>query len=358
MDYKSYSQYSEPETWLSSAYPTIYAIWRRAISSKTTTTLNMELTCAICKVKSSSGQHYGVKMCEADKQFLKRSFHQRLLYPPCINAGSEAVCPPRPRGWCQICRLQTCLANPVNITMIRVGEKVKKSKKETRELSTDTTTNMSLFQNQQFPTSIHYSRPDVKDWVSTLYNASPTATYQYLHYPIPYDVPSTYQHHSSFSTSDIEAEKLLVESVDDFPLDLRTNKEQVDGDNDVDEWFHQEVAFTELHTQQSLSDHLFDVSTSYMFDSNSLTLLKQENLSGRESSILASSRFIANSTARTSASPEMESSHGVNKLSVNSTILGHALAQVQSSISMSSSLVNLSSVSDILTEADNIVGEQ
>jgi len=346
MDYKSYTQYSEPETWLSNAYPTIYALWRRAISSNTTTTLNMELTCAICKVKSSSGQHYGVKMCEADKQFLKRSFHQRLLYPPCINAGSEAVCPPRPRGWCQICRLQTCLANPVNITMIRVGEKVKKSKKETktRELTTHTTTNMSLFQNQQFPTSYHYSRPEVKDWFSTLYSASPTATYQYLHYPIPYDMSSTIQPHSRFSASDIEAEKLLVES-DDCPLDLRMNKEQVDDDNEVDEWFHHEVAFTELHTQQSSSDHGFD-SNSFNF------------LSGRESSILASSRSIANSTARTTPSPEMESSYGVNKLSVNSTILGHALAQVQSSISMSSSLANLSSVSDILTEADNIVGEQ
>jgi len=227
-----------------------------------------------------------------------------------------------------------------------------KSKKETkiREPTTDTTINMSLFQNQQFPTSIYYSRPEVKDWVSNIFNTSPTATYQYLHYPIPYDMSSTYQPHSSFSTSDIEAEKLLVESVDDCPLDLRTNKEQVDGDNDVDEWFHQEIAFTELHTQQSLSDH--------SFDSNSFTFLKQEDLSGRESSIVASSRSIANSTTRTTPSPEMESSYGVNKLSVNSTILGHALAQVQSSISMSSSLVNLSSVSDILTEADNIVREQ
>jgi len=227
-----------------------------------------------------------------------------------------------------------------------------KSKKETkiREPTTDTTINMSLFQNQQFPTSIYYSRPEVKDWVSNIFNTSPTATYQYLHYPIPYDMSSTYQPHSSFSTSDIEAEKLLVESVDDCPLDLRTNKEQVDGDNDVDEWFHQEIAFTELHTQQSLSDH--------SFDSNSFTFLKQEDLSGRESSIVASSRSIANSTTRTTPSPEMESSYGVNKLSVNSTILGHALAQVQSSISMSSSLANLSSVSDILTEADNIVREQ
>ena len=357
MEYKGYTQYSEPETWLSVTYPNIYSIWRQAISSNTTTFLNMELTCAICKVKSSSGQHYGVKMCEADKQFLKRSFHQRLQYPPCINAGSGMVCPPRPRGWCQMCRLQTCLANPVNIAMIRVGEKVKKSKKESkpREPTTYTTTNKSLFQNQQFQAPIYYSSP-VKELVSTLYT-SPTATYQYLHYPIvPDDMYSTDQPHSSFSTFDIEAEKLLVESADDCPLDLRTNKVQVDDDDNVDEWFRQEVAFTELQTQQSRSDN-FDVSTFSSFDSNSFTFSKREDLSRTESSILASSRSIANCSAPTTPSPEMESSYGVNKLSVNSTILGHALAQVQSSISMSSSLANLSSVSDILTEADNKVKE-
>jgi len=356
MENKGYTQYSEPETWLSVTYPTIYSIWRQAISSNTTTPLNMELTCAICKVKSSSGQHYGVKMCEADKQFLKRSFHQRLQYPPCINEGSGMVCPPRPRGWCQMCRLQTCLANPVNIAMIRVGEKVKKSKKETktREPTTYTTTNISLFQNQQFQASTYYSSPDVKEWVSNLYT-SPTATY--LHYPLPYDISSTDQPHSSFSTFDIEAEKLLVESADDCPLDLRTNKVQVDDDDDVDKWFRQELAFTELQTLQLRSDN-FDVSTFSSFDSNSFTFSKRKDLSSRtESLVLASSISIANCSAPRTPSPEMESSCGVNKLSVNSTILGHALAQVQSSISMSSSLANLSSVSDILTEADNKVKE-
>ena len=255
-----------------------------------------------------------------------------------------------------MCRLQTCLANPVNIAMIRVGEKVKKSKKESkpREPTTYTTTNKSLFQNQQFQAPIYYSSP-VKEWVSTLYT-SPTATYQYLHYPIPYDSSSTDQPHSSFSTFDIEAEKLLVESADDCPLDLRTNKVQVDDDDDVDEWFRQEVAFTELQTQQSRSDN-FDVSTFSSFDSNSFTFSKREDLSRTESLVLASSISIANCSAPTTPSPEMESSYGVNKLSVNSTILGHALAQVQSSISMSSSLANLSSVSDILTEADNKVKE-
>jgi len=353
MNYKGYTQYSEPETWLSVAYPTIYSIWRQVISSNTTTTLNMQLTCAICKVKSSSGQHYGVKMCEADKQFLKRSFHQRLQYPPCINEGSGTVCPPRPRGWCQICRLQTCLANPVNITMIRVGEKVKKSKKETktREAAAYPTTNVSLDLNQQFQASKYYSSPDVKEWVSTLYT-SPKATYKYLHYPIPYDMSSTDQPNSSFPTFDIEAEKLLVESGDDCPLDLTMNKVQVNVDDDVDEWFHQEVAFIELQTQQ-LGSYNFDISTLSSFESKSFSFSKREDLSGTESSILASSRSIANCGVRTTPFPAAESSYGVNKLSVNSTILGHALAQVQSSISMSSSLVNLSSVSDVLTEADD-----
>ena len=344
MEHRGYTQYSEPETWLSVTYPTIYSIWRQAIisTSNTSSTLNMELTCAICKVKPSSGQHYGVKMCEADKQFLKRSFHQQLQYPPCSNAGSGVVCPPRPRGWCQICRLQTCLTNPVNITMIRVGDKVKKSKKETKTRDPIAyTTNMSLLQNQA---SYNYSSPDgLIGGVGTLYN-TPTATYQYLQYPTP---SSSQQPYISSSTIEIEAEKLLVEPFDDSPLDLRINK--VHGVDD-DEWFLQEVAFAELHSQQPRSDH-FDVSTFPMFDSsNSFSFWNRQDISVTELSQSALSRSITNCSTRTSPSPVLESSYGVNKLSVNSTILGHALSQIQASISMSSSLANLSSVSDILTE--------
>ena len=345
MECRGYTQYSEPESWLSVTYPTIYAIWRQVISSNTnSTTLNMELTCAICKVKPSSGQHYGVKMCEADKQFLKRSFHQQLQYPPCSNAGSGLVCPPRPRGWCQICRLQTCLTNPVNITMIRVGEKVKKSKKETkaRDPTAYTTNTMSFLQNQQLQASCNNSSPDIGG-VTTMYN-SPSATYQYLQYP----TPSFSQPYISPSTFDIEAEKLLVEPIDNSPLDLRIKKVHVDDDDD---WFLQEVAFTDLHSQQPMSDHL-DVSKFPSLDiSNSFTLWSsRQDISITGLSKPDLSRSIANISTHKSPSPVLESSYGVNKLSVNSTILGHALTQIQASISMSSSLANLSSVSDILTE--------
>ena len=78
MDYKGYTQYSGPESWLYTTYPHLHAIWRQAVTSSDTTTFNLELSCTICKVKPSSGLHYGVKICEADKQFLKRTFHYQL----------------------------------------------------------------------------------------------------------------------------------------------------------------------------------------------------------------------------------------------------------------------------------------
>jgi len=119
---------------------------------------------------------------------------------------------------------------------------------------------------------------------------------------------------------------------------------------DEDDWFLQEVAFTDLHSQQPMSDH-FDVSKFSSFDSsNSFSFWNRQNVSITELSQPALSRSIENISTCTSPSPVLESSYGVNKLSVNSTILGHALTQIQASISMSSSLANLSSVSDILTE--------
>jgi len=357
-----YTQYSEPEAWLSLVYPAIHAIWRRAISSNTVTTLNMELTCAICKVKSSSGHHYGVKMCEADKQFLKRSFHQQLQYPPCSNGESGVVCPPRPRGWCQICRLQTCLANPVNIAMIRVGCKVKKSKREIRIKSQDpilyTNPDMTVVPSKQLQSSNVYfsgvANSGVTDVVSSiLYTPSTAATYQYLQYPIPYyDMPSTHQP-LSFSAYDFEGEKLLIESsIDDAPLDLRMNTVQ-EVDDDDDEWFRHEVAFTELHSQLQRSDNL-DESIFPFMDRNPSSWnrrdLSDDIVTEFPKSVL--SRPSTSCSVSAAPSPVLESSYCVNKLSLNSTVLGQALSQIQASISLSSSLANLSSVSDILADGD------
>ena len=56
-------------------------------------------------------------MCEADKQFLKRTFHKGFKYAACSKSG----CPPKPRGWCQRCRLAACLSTPLNLAMLRIA---------------------------------------------------------------------------------------------------------------------------------------------------------------------------------------------------------------------------------------------
>ena len=44
-------------------------------------------------IRSNTGLHYGILACEADKQFLKRTFHEQQLYRKCPLA-----CPPRTRS--------------------------------------------------------------------------------------------------------------------------------------------------------------------------------------------------------------------------------------------------------------------
>ena len=73
--------------------------------------------CLICKLREHTGPHYGVLMCEADKQFLKRTFHKGFKYAACSKSG----CPPKPRGWCQRCRLAACLSTPLNLAMLRIA---------------------------------------------------------------------------------------------------------------------------------------------------------------------------------------------------------------------------------------------
>ena len=73
--------------------------------------------CLICNLREHTGPHYGVLMCEADKQFLKRTFHKGFKYAACSKSG----CPPKPRGWCQRCRLAACLSTPLNLAMLRIA---------------------------------------------------------------------------------------------------------------------------------------------------------------------------------------------------------------------------------------------
>jgi len=146
--------------------------------------------------------------------------------------------------------------------------------------------------------------------------------YQYLQYSIPYDIPYS----KNTQSLENEIEKLLVEPIDDVPLDLSV-KPKVKKEND--EWFLDELVFTEFPSQQHGPDPL-DLTTS--FDG------------------VVVNPWIHSVDGRILPSPSLEANNSVNKLSVNSTVLGHALAQIQSSISMSSSLANLSSVSDIIPD--------
>merc|ERR1740128_1410422 len=79
--------------------------------------------CRICNLRTHTGLHYGVYSCEADKQFLKRTFHDMITYSIC-----DMQCPPRSRGWCQYCRLRSSLLTGINLKMIRMGNNALKPK--------------------------------------------------------------------------------------------------------------------------------------------------------------------------------------------------------------------------------------
>jgi len=90
MQIRNYTKYTGAEQWLQETYPHLYPIWLHSISNTEEYQLNtLELTCSICRIKQSSGLHYGVKMCEADKQFLKRTFHYQIIYSPCAQGWTH-----------------------------------------------------------------------------------------------------------------------------------------------------------------------------------------------------------------------------------------------------------------------------
>jgi len=347
------------------------------MANKDTTTLTMELTCTMCKVKPSSGQHYGVKICEADKQFLKRTFHYQLKYPPCTKEGG-GVCPPRPRGWCQLCRLRTCLATPVNIAMIRVGDKygdgkVKKSIKEKNlgELDHDTY-QVTIPLTQEFQMPEYYSFA-ATDWSPSVPPPLACEYYPTTTAPSFYDVPAFYRasqqpyDYSNLAHVSCKEDKFLnthQEVSTDFecvPLDLSLKTKAA---LDDDQWFTDELSFAEFPTKllfrqpkEEIEEPL-DLTTT----SGSACLSKSSAIgSSRPSSPFClgfdylrstvSRPSSADGRIRSTPSPVLEASYGLNKLSVNSTVLGDALSQIQANISVSS-LANLSSVSDILADGN------
>jgi len=101
-------------------------VWREAYLKPSEPVHSSQPTteCKICQIRPNTGLHYGVHTCEADKQFLKRTFHERQNYKTC-----NLQCPPRFRGWCQYCRLKSSLVTGINLKMIRIGDRTKRESK-------------------------------------------------------------------------------------------------------------------------------------------------------------------------------------------------------------------------------------
>jgi len=375
MEYKGYTQYSGAEAWLHATYPHLHAIWKQAIANKDTT-VNTDNFCTICKVKPSLAVHYGVKICEADKQFLKRTFHYQLVYSPCTKEG-EGVCPPRPRGWCQLCRLRTCMTTPINISLVRIGDKAeggknKKSAPAKKTLEPNPFTFQMTFQpkQEQYPIPENYSFADLP------LAFPPPPSFQYYPATISstqpsfYDIPSFYrtpsptldeQEHSN-SASFFDGEQNLCPKSDKkvspvfqecTPLDLSVKFQPA---LDDEQWFTDELTFTECPTKLLYlqpKEEPLDLSTaSSACPSPTKSCFSKPSLFGWDFSRSSLSRpSSADGRIRSTPSPVLEASYGLNKLSVNSALLADALAQVHANISVST-LANLSNVSDILTDSD------
>ena len=123
--------YVGAEAWLKETSPDLYKVWKNACKIPNITD---GFLCSVCKLKPGA-VHYGVRLCEAEKQFIKRTFHMMVTYPPCTD---QQKCPPRTRGWCQACRIRACLARPIDFSLVRVGKMFMRSKVASDRYSTIT----------------------------------------------------------------------------------------------------------------------------------------------------------------------------------------------------------------------------
>jgi len=370
------NQNTDVEQWLYGTYPLIHKIWKHAFTNRYNLSLNLELNCTICKVKPSSGMHYGVKICEADKQFLKRTFHHKIKYPECTKLNNVEICPPRPRGWCQLCRLTACLSAPVNIFMIRVGEsstrgnQTKYNHEETVSIECPPQYNLNIIKPcLEKENSFKHEEPN-------RYSISLAPSYNYYPSLQSNCIPSTNDKidSSRFSLGVEEREvaprltvkkELLKEAWEEIlvfpessvkkelleeaclPLDLSRKSKQTEME---DQWYIDELNFVEnacnfTNVNDNLEEPL-DLTTPGFVSSNC-----SPNKSWLEKySKPFLSRSLNELKGRSTPSPGPD---GNNKFSINSTVLGNALAQIQGNISVSS-LANLSSLSDILSESDKV----
>jgi len=419
MQIRNYTKYTGAEQWLQETYPHLYPIWADAVSNTEQQQLiNMELACNICRIKPSSGLHYGVKMCEADKQFLKRTFHYQIIYTPCAQGGN-GVCPPRPRGWCQICRLRRCLSTPVMIGMIRVGNKSLKSRssnsspaphneplftiKVEQNQAVETQTLPLLASHRASPQSyeellgakehnfIHYETAPVQHSVSSVYKREVTPSFSYneefvyssrLKSELQYGdyisrVNDATNHYNPYPTTSIHPTSLhpslngsifqnsinsMSEAAEDQPLDLslktglRTRKWYEQEPLEASEEFPSGIVYVDYEEPLDLSP-LSNHTDPY--EATDYSLSKDPSRpSSTDSGYFPNIRTPSPTLESSLLDSRLDGSQGIsrlsvsiNKLSVNSALLGDALSRIQANISMTSSLVNLSSVSDILSES-------
>ena len=315
---RNHTEYSGAEEWLRQTYPHLHAIWLQSFSNPDeSSVMNLELTCMVCQIKPSSGLHYGVKMCEADKQFLKRTFHYQSVYPEC-GQGDATWCPPRPRGWCQSCRFRRCLSTPVTISMIRVGDKslpIKLTKKQTPMYNIT----IQMPPQQQIKEEIDIDK-ELQPYVD-LYQSVKVE-------PLPVTLSETVSSCNN-SVSDLSDRAYQ-------PLDLSVSRNRTETDN------KSTISQSDFHYKHVLQNYDEPLNLSHL---SSLT----DQLEATDLSRPSSRDFIY----RRTTSPILDASQALNKLTINSAILADALSRIQENLSMSNSLDNLSSVSDILSETVN-----
>eukprot|EP00088_Acartia_fossae_P001841 TRINITY_DN1071_c0_g1_i7.p1 TRINITY_DN1071_c0_g1~~TRINITY_DN1071_c0_g1_i7.p1 ORF type:complete len:560 (+),score=105.48 TRINITY_DN1071_c0_g1_i7:86-1765(+) len=125
---------TDTEYWLQVQYPELVSLWQKAYLAQKTAAVKIGGECTICHIRSNTGMHYGVYSCEADKQFLKRTFHDKQEYQIC-----NLQCPPRFRGWCQYCRLKSSLSAGINLKMIRTYQNLKRTRSKSSNETTPST---------------------------------------------------------------------------------------------------------------------------------------------------------------------------------------------------------------------------
>merc|ERR1719391_809545 len=154
----------------------------------------------------------------------------------------------------------------------------------------------------------------------------------------------------------------VSDAVENQPLDLSLKTTSREIKRKEAEWYEQEPleASSEFPTGIVYVDYEEPLDLSPLSNHTDPYEASDYSLSSSRDLLRPTFKDSGNFPNLRTPSPSLDGSQGIginrlsvsiNKLSVNSTLLGDALSRIQANISMSSSLVNLSSVSDILSES-------